>query len=445
MKHTLATRGNGALRLIVAAIVALTSSTLAVGVDANDIQAPGVVASGSADAADDKSPPSAIVDELSGRGQPFDAWELRERLAKKLRSRFGGLHGDGDAIVVSTTSDGASLEARSEVAAAQAASDTDDPPVVDYRVVRNSFVRLARLDKRLQRATRGLEEAGVDVTAIELDDSANRLVVGLADDSPAAEEAVLRTLRATREEIVFETQAPVPALANRFDDVPAWNAGDRIFNENSPRFMCTAGFGVHNKAGHHYLLTAAHCSSSPGLQDFFWNGDNSNSRRHGMGFSTGVSFGKGWDTQLIDAPSSTISWTAFDSRSYITASYTPVKNDRNQVINEGATSNTGTAWQSGAMKVIKANTWVKVRYHDGSVRKISHLWVAQAGNGFCAVKGGDSGGPIVAYTGLGPLAIGQIVAGDCGVVYFHAVKDMLAKNPYSKATSKLSVNTISAP
>jgi hypothetical protein len=241
-----------------------------------------------------------------------------------------------------------------------------------------------------------------------------------------------------------ERQEPADLTANRFDDTSPFNAGDRIYDENT-MFACSSGFGVH-QAGTNtdYLLTAAHCSAVAGQQDFFWNGSSADLRRTPMGFSTNVSFSQaGWDTQLVRTESSNITWTAAANRSRITAPYTPIYRDSNKVINEGATSN---PWHSGAMSISLANACVRVKGYPvwGTVR-ICHLWRASASPDFCAAKGGDSGGPIVAYTGYGPLAAGQIVARNgCASVLFHAIGDLLAQNPH-RIAGGLRVNTVADP
>jgi hypothetical protein len=242
----------------------------------------------------------------------------------------------------------------------------------------------------------------------------------------------------------FENQERVTASVDRFTDVAPWNAADRMVNTNSPLGLCSSGFGVHNpNTGHHYLLTAAHCSSIAGQWDFFWNSDNFGVHSAAMGFSAAVAFGSySFDSQLIDAPSSTITWTATSSRSQVTASYQPVLNDSNRMINEGATS---IPWQSGLMTVTSVDGCVAVSgYHVWGTVPICHLWGSSPSAGNCAVKGGDSGGPVVSYSAYGPLAIGQIVAGNCTKVYFHSVRYIEFNNPYGSA-GPVRVNTVFNP
>jgi hypothetical protein len=374
---------------------------------------------------------------------PYDTWGLRESLRQTQGGVFGGLYtaGDGSLVVTATRGHGSTVAA-SKAAFEAAGSGAAASP--QYRIVEvgNSLSRLEDVEKAVLDAP-GLFDADGPVNLAAIDDASNTVLVGLVDDTPASRAAVYAATGAAPTELSFQRQEPVDAAADRFHDVSPFNAGDRIWDQNA-LFGCSSGFGVHQAGSNvDYLLTAAHCSAVAGQQDFFWNGPSTNKRQTPMGFSTNVSFGSsGWDTQLIRTESSTITWTATATRSRITAPYTPIYNDANRVINEGATS---IPWGSGAMRVTLTNACVNVSGYPvwGTVR-ICHLWRASAGPDFCAVRGGDSGGPIVAYTGFGPLAAGQIVAGNCANVFFHAVGDMLSRNPH-RIAGGLRVNTVSNP
>jgi len=378
---------------------------------------------------------------------PYDAWGLRESLRQTRGDVFGGLYADGDGTLVVTAPRGNGPV----VAASKAAFDAggqgpsrapQSSPRHRIAEVRNSVSRLEDVEKAVLDAP-GLFDPDGPVSVVAVHDPSNTVLVGLVADTAANRAAVYAATGAAPGELSFEQQEPVDAAADRFTDVSPFNAGDRVYDENA-MFACSSGFGVH-QAGTNvdYLLTAAHCSAVAGQQDFFWNGSSTNRRRTPMGFSTNVSFGQaGWDTQLIRTESSTITWTATATRSRITAPYTPIYLDANRVINEGATS---IPWRSGAMLVSLTNACVSIHNYPvwGTVR-ICHLWRATAGPDACAVRGGDSGGPVVAYTGFGPLAAGQIVGGNCVNVYFHAIGDMLARNPH-RVGGGLRVNTVSNP
>jgi hypothetical protein len=373
----------------------------------------------------------------------YNAGELSSRLQAGHAADFGGAYYGADgALVILATSNAAETSLRSAKASfdhGQAAA----VPAERYRIVRHPSSRLDGLQNEAVVQTAGLARAGAALNLIAVDVPSNTLQVGLGVNSAANQAAVLRALGATADEVEFTQAAPVPAVATRFNDAPSWNAGDRIFNTGNAA-ACTSGFGIHDNQGHHYLITAAHCSATLGSQDFFWNGsagcgiypgvcdpDPLNTQLHAMGFSQSVNFTpSGWDTQLIIAPSNDITWTAVSSRSFITASYQPIHNDANQVINEGATS---FGWQSGAMTVDKVNACINVDYsgEGGGIQQKCHMWSAnQPNTSFCAVKGGDSGGPEVSYSGFGPLAVGENVAGNCRTVYFHNIHDMEAKDPW---------------
>jgi hypothetical protein len=370
--------------------------------------------------------PDAVQETLAG---PYDAWGLREYLRQTQPDTFGGLYGagDGSLIITATPGNAATVTgARAAFDAKQTGVNARTAPAM-HRVaeVANTMRRLESLES----AALSAFDTKSAVTMIVVDDRTNSLRIGLDNDTPDTRAAVLKALSASKTEVTFQKQEVVPPVVDRFTDVSPFNAGDRIWNENSLG-GCSSGFGVHSASSNtDFLLTAAHCSIIAGQQDFFWNGPSSNPRRTAMGFSQNVSFGSnGWDTQLIRTEASTISWTATNTRSTITNTYVPVVFDQNKVINEGATS---VPWQSGLMGIGMSNGCINVGPYNvwGTVR-ICHLWRADATGSGCAVKGGDSGGPIVSYSGFGPLAIGQTVAGGCGSVYFHAVGDIIAKNPH---------------
>lgn len=76
---------------------------------------------------------------------------------------------------------------------------------------------------------------------------------------------------------------------------------------------------------------------------------------------------------------------------------------------------------------------------------ICHLWSALAASDKCAAQFGDSGGPVVSYSAYGPLAVGQVVSGNCDYVLFHSVSEMIEENPHSSAVNGLHLNTTSDP
>lgn len=373
---------------------------------------------------------------------PADAWALREKLRAENGDVFGGLYADASGKVVLTATAGGEATVRAAQQRFDAARGVTglaaSPRVV---TVKRGLNRLEGLKAAVTQA-RGLMGSGL-VNLVDVDEATNRVHVGLAADTPANRARVTKAIGASADELSFGVAAAVPATADRFTDVAPFNAGDRIYNENATRYMCTSGFGVHQTGtGTDFLLTAAHCSNVAGAQDFFWNGGPSNTRRTAMGFSQNVSFGtNGWDTQLIRTESSTLTWTAQSNRNAITAPFTPVQNDVNKMINEGATS---IPWGSGLMNVDRVDVCQNVRYETWGVVPICHFWSSTPTAAGCAVRGGDSGGPVVTYSSFGPLAVGLIVAGSCDRVWFHAIGDMLAKNPHNIAGG-LHVNTVGDP
>lgn len=282
----------------------------------------------------------------------IDRWELREYLAGAAPSSFGGLYTDREGATVIGAVGGRSDDLRALV----------DQHLGDrahelgkglFQDVTNPVARLEGLKNSLLRELPDLERAGTTVTSVGVDDVTNTLQVGLMDNADDRQSIVSERLEVGEGEVSFLQRGITPPAANRESDSAPFNAGDRIWNQNGNG--CSSGFGVHEAgSGHDYLITAAHCSAVPGQADFFWNGPSSNPRATAVGFSTGMNFGSnGWDTQLIDAESSTVTWTANATRSYMAAHYKPVGGDPNRVINEGATS---VPWQSGVMPVYNTDT-----------------------------------------------------------------------------------------
>lgn len=369
-----------------------------------------------------------------------NAAALVARLQTSARSDFGGAYYDAHGTLVILTTKASTAALLRPIEAAFSAARSEATPQVAYRVVHFGYSQLQRLQDTVVKHTATLTRAGATVNLVTVDAPANVLRIGLGTNNATNRDRVMRAIGSSPREVEFTQASPVPAVATRFNDVSPWNAGDRIFNTNN-QAACSSGFGIHDNQGHHFLITAAHCSATLGSQDFFWNGSAGcsaypgvcdpgtlNPRLHAMGFSQSVNFTpSGWDTQLIVAPSSDLTWTATSSRSAITASYIPIHNDVNKIINEGATS---FGWKSSTMTVNMVNGCVNVNY-DGVIRQKCHMWSAnQPNTAFCAVRGGDSGGPDVSYSSFGPLAIGENVAGNCRTVYFHSIGDMIAKDPW---------------
>lgn len=372
----------------------------------------------------------------------YDVWALREALHASNGDGFGGLYYDDQGALVLQATAGSV----GPVTAAKTAYDARSgarAPASRVEIVEHALVQLRGVTEVLGRLA--VDWNGGALVSYGIDDVTNSVRVGLAANSPAEQSALLSATGLTREILTFVQDAPVPPAFGREDDAAPWNAGNRIFNENSPRGGCTSGFGVHDSTnGRDYLLTAAHCSTIPGQADFFWNGSFGDMRRNPMGFSTGVNFGwKQWDTQLIRTESSTKTWTATDDRSQITQAFSTGPDDPAPLMNEGASS---AGWQSGFLRTTRTSHCRMIGPYAvwGDVM-ICNLWeaVPRESDG-CASKGGDSGGPIVWYSGYGPLAVGQIVAGNCDLVLFHAIGDMLAKDPHS-GSGRLHINRVGDP
>ena len=142
--------------------------------------------------------------------RPYPGWELRSYLLQQVPNGFGGLYGGGTGTLVVAHLPGQQVT----VARAKAAFDGTvcaESPAIDYRVVANSVARLEQLMGQLQSGGDiTLHQQGVEVNAYGVDDSINKLRVGLAEVTPAAEQAVLDVLGASADEVHFE-QADVGA------------------------------------------------------------------------------------------------------------------------------------------------------------------------------------------------------------------------------------------
>jgi hypothetical protein len=142
--------------------------------------------------------------------RPYPGWELRTYLLQQAPNGFGGIYDGGTGALVVAYVPGH----QDVVARAKAAFDETvcaQSPAIDYRAVSNSTARLELLMARLRDGGDiALHGLGVEVNSFAVDDSINRLRVGLAEVTPANEQAVLDELGAVAHEMQFE-QADVAA------------------------------------------------------------------------------------------------------------------------------------------------------------------------------------------------------------------------------------------
>ena len=142
--------------------------------------------------------------------RPYPGWELRGYLLQQAPNGFGGLYDGGTGALVVNYVPGHQVA----VARAKAAFDGTvcaESPAIDYRAVTNPLARLEQLMGQMQNGGDiTLHQQGFEVNAYSVDDSINRFRVGLAEVTPAAEQAVLDVLGAGADEVRFE-QADVGA------------------------------------------------------------------------------------------------------------------------------------------------------------------------------------------------------------------------------------------
>jgi DNA-binding beta-propeller fold protein YncE len=185
--------------------------------------------------------------------------------------------------------------------------------------------------------------------------------------------------------------APVPESSRRSDVAP-WNGGDFLYNDEGG---CTAGVGITFRK-HRYMITAAHCFTRGSK---VYNGDGgklmgtvaSRDQRHG-----------GDDTELIATKPSNVLWTgATDdpaARPLIGAEGSP---DGAIVCNEGA--------YSGEL----CSTVVSDDPGCIDLEKRVACGIDESSSSGIASEQGDSGGPVVRYTGAGnPEVTGIVNAGN---------------------------------
>ena len=232
-------------------------------------------------------PPGAAAPTPTGPPQVFDAWGLRDSLLKTQPSSFAGLYGDGNGglVVLATAGNGALISQTTTELANQSSAAV---PRFAVKEVTTSLSQLINFRTALLDHGEKLDGGNL-LTQIGVDDLNNQLLVGLRDNTPEGQGEVMRLLGARADQVRFVQQDVVPPTVDRENDVAPWNAGDRTFMENSMYNnyygWCSSGFGVHNpNTGHHYLLTAAHCSWIAGQGDFFLERTSveSSARWHGL-------------------------------------------------------------------------------------------------------------------------------------------------------------------
>jgi len=252
-------------------------------------------------------------------------------------------------------------------------------------------LKAAILDNPALRAD-GIDGAGLDIE--------HGRVVVMSDRASGA--AAVEADYGSQVEVLLDSGAGL--TDGRYDDSPAWNAGDEIVTPSHGETTCTSGFGMDNlDTGQSYLLTAGHCGSAT------WYNTETNHPVYDSSTLVGRTLARSVttrtvDAQLITADSSCISWgdkstkTSNDVRIYISGYADPP---------QGAAIET-----EGAASLEETGT---VSYYD-----VSKVIAGESLDGLDLVTavgiGGDSGGPLIYPTIFGPLAggteVGWYASGD---------------------------------
>jgi hypothetical protein len=348
------------------------------------------------------APPSVADDVPQPRDEvvPFvpqliDFGLLRDTLRKEFPNTFGGLvnNGNDSVTIYETRTDKPMRDWITRWFQEAAAKNEVDPklvPPVTYQRVGRSLDALFGLRDRMMGAKDLLHGRGVELETVGIQDSTNKVVVGVSSP-PSTALPVLETLygRGTTRAIPWELRTE----ADRWNDSSPWNGGDQLVTEGANPGACTSGFGVHDDSGNHYLTTAGHCNSH-----FWWNTFAGFPVRNNDTFVgptsgpvwNGVFLGFRVDTQkILTSNSSNIVWTGSASRRFISAPLDVAQGDPTCIEGSFSLTRCGTIWATD--------------FGEGGTEYLVDI------NGTSTTTFGDSGAPSWRNSPFGPLAQGTHV------------------------------------
>jgi hypothetical protein len=356
----------------------------------------GVVPAGAGPAlpADDvPQPPEEIVPYVP---ELIDFGLLRDELREKYKDTFAGLVNDGeDSITIyqTRTDDDMRDHVRERFEdAGRRSGDESLVPEVTYRTTLLgglSLDSLFGLKDTIMAATGLLKPLGVNVETIGVQDSTNKLIIGVSSAIPLAQR-LLEQLFGRGHLLVIPWK--LTEEADRWNDSPPWNGGDQLVTEGSIPGACTSGFGVHDGSGNHYVTTAGHCGTH-----FWWNTNVGFPIRNSSTL-VGVTSGSVWngtyfgydvDTQkILTNGSSNIVWTGTSTRRYISAPLDVAQGDPTCIEGSFSLTKCGTIWATD--------------FGGGGTQYLVHV-------GGATTFFGDSGAPSWRNSPFGPLAQGTHV------------------------------------
>jgi hypothetical protein len=322
---------------------------------------------------------------------------LRDDLRAQYSSTFAGLVNNGnDSITIWETRTNQAMHdyvhQRFVNAAAEAGRPPDQIPAVTYRALGLGGLALNALfglKDTIMGALGTLKPLGITIESIGVQDSNNRIVIGVSTSIPLAQR-LLEQLFGRGHILVIEWK--LTNEADRYNDSPPWNGGDQIVSEGNQATSCTTGFGMHDGDGNHFVTTAGHCNTH-----FWWNTWSgfpvrNNSTLLGVTSGSvwnGVYFGYRVDTQkIVTNGSSNIVWTGSATRKYISAPLDVAQGDPTCI--EGSFSST------------RCGTIFATDFGEGGTEYLVDL-----DSGGTVL--GDSGAPSWRNSPFGPLAQGTHV------------------------------------
>ncbi len=339
--------------------------------------------------------------------------QFRQTLLSAYPDGFGGLKpaANGGFTVLEVGQPNTSLEQDARLAYAKVPLAFHEPatfvqPGLTFSIVAHSLHSLELARDAISDQLPTLLSVGI--YGVGIDESHNQVVLlstGTASSANAAQE-ITKKYGAT---MISVSVGPIPrTVANRYGDVPPWNAGDEIVAIGTG--ACTSGFGVHNQAGGVYLLTAGHCGDDAWYNTNFYAPNYNSADFIGDTQYGSVVLG-GLDAQVIATSSSCISWGGLStndsnaSRIYVTGNFDPPSGVPVQQEGSFSTEQVGQVTMAG------------ISFYEYDPNNSTYYYITHGLRTSASGQPGDSGGPMIEPSYYGPLAIGIILAVDSTTTY----------------------------